>query len=265
MERRNFFSGAIALGALGTVGGAVAQSQTKRSFVLVHGAWHGGWCWVRVADRLRAAGHAVFTPTLTGLGERSHLLSPQVTLDTHITDVVNVIEYEELHQVVLVGHSYAGTIISGVADRIAPRLSRLVYLDSQILEPGNSLFDLLGKETAEKRLKVIKETGGGVGAAALPPALFGVKDPADVAWVLRRMTLQPVGTYSHTFTLKAPIGNGVSKTYIDCTVDPIPNLEPMKKRARTEPGWSVRTLATGHDAMITAPGPLAEMLIDIAG
>ena len=267
MERRRFVSKGLALGGLGAMlagSDAAASPSARRHFVLVHGAWHGGWCWVRVADRLRAAGHIVHTPTLTGLGERSHLLSPQVTLDTHITDITNVIEWEELDDVVLVGHSYAGTIITGVADRMAARLARLVYLDAQILPPGYSLFDLLGKDTAGKRLAAIRQTGGGMGAAPLPPEVFGVKDPADAAWVKRRMSLQPVGTYRQTFELKAPIGNGVPKTYIDCTVDPMANLDAMKQQARSEPGWSVRTLAAGHDAMVTAPGPLANMLIDIS-
>jgi pimeloyl-ACP methyl ester carboxylesterase len=269
MERRRFVAGLGGAGLLAAgphpARAQPAQARPRRHFVLVHGAWHGGWCWVRVAERLRAAGHVVHTPTLTGLGERSHLISPLITLDTHVTDVANVIEFEELEQVVLVGHSYAGTIISGVADRIAPRLSRLVYLDSQFLDPGKSLFDLLPREVVEQRLQAIRQNGGGVGAAGIPPAAFGVRDPADAAWVARRLTLQPVGTYSHRFHLNAPMGNGVPKTYIDCTVDPIATLAPMKARVRAEPGWTVRTLATGHDAMITAPGPLADMLLEIAG
>jgi pimeloyl-ACP methyl ester carboxylesterase len=270
-SRRRFLSQAAALGVSAAATGQVAAQTSvapaaahRRTYVLVHGAWHGGWCWVRVADRLRAAGHTVFTPTLTGLGERSHLISSLVNLDTHINDVIQVVEFEELSDVVLVGHSYAGTIIAGVADRIAPRLKRLVFLDSQFLDSGKSLFDSLPKEMVEQRLKVIRETGGGVGAASISPTAFGVKDPADVAWVTRRLTPQPVGCYSQVFVLKNPMGNGVPKVYIDCTVDPIPNLNPMKARARSESGWTVKTLATGHDAMVTAPGPLTEMLIELA-
>ena len=267
MNRRRFMVRAGVAGAMPAgMSAAIAQSAAapKRTYVLVHGAWHGGWCWVRVADRLRAAGHRVFAPTLTGLGERAHLISALVNLDTHIADVINVIEYEELNDVVLVGHSYAGTIIAGVADRIAPRLRRLIFLDSQFLESGKSLFDSLPREMVEHRLKAIRDNGGGVGAASISPTAFGVKDPADVAWVTRRLTPQPVGCYSQIFVLKNPMGNGVAKVYIDCTVDPIANLNPMKAKARSEPGWTVRTLETGHDAMVTAPGPLAEMLIELA-
>jgi len=233
--------------------------------VLVHGAWHGGWCWSRVAARLRATGHPVYTPTLTGLGDRRHLLSPQVNLDTHIDDIVNLLAWEELEDVVLVGHSYAGIVISGVADRARERLGQLVFLDALLLEPGKSLFSDFPPAVVEQRLRTIRETGAGVGAApALPPSAFGVKDAADAAWVQRRMTPQPIGTYLQALQLKAPLGNGLPKTYIECTGDPIATLEPTKARVRADPGWHVRTLATGHDAMVIAPGALSDLLRELA-
>jgi pimeloyl-ACP methyl ester carboxylesterase len=210
-------------------------------------------------------GHAVYTPTLTGLADRRHLLSPQVNLDTHIADITNLLEYEELKDVVLVGHSYAGIIVSGVADRAASSLRHIVYLDSLLLENGKSIFSAFPKDVVEARLKVIRETGAGV-AAVSPnsPAAFGVKDAADSEWVARRLTPQPVGTYLQPLILNAPIGNGVPKTYIDCTVDPLPTLNPGKARVRSESGWNVKTLASGHDAMVIVPGPLATMLMEIA-
>jgi pimeloyl-ACP methyl ester carboxylesterase len=250
-------------------GGAAARTRPRAAqpstFVLVHGAWHGGWCWSRVAARLRERGHAVYTPTLTGLGERRHLISPQINLDTHVEDVVNLLQFEELERVVLVGHSYAGIVISGVADRVPQRLRQLVYLDALLLEPGKSLFSDFPPAVVEQRLKAIRETGGGVGAAAaLPPSAFGVKDPADAAWVARHLTPQPVGTYLQPLLLKAPLGNGLPKTYIECTGDPIATLEPTKARVRADAGWQLRTLATGHDAMVTAPAALSELLTDLA-
>lgn len=264
MQRRLFFAAGMAVAGLAPTLSAGAVTG-KPTFVLVHGAWHGGWCWSRVAERLRAAGHAVYTPTLTGLGERRHLLSPQVNLDTHIDDVVNLLTWEELDNVVLVGHSYAGIVISGVADRARDRLGQLVFLDSLLLEPGKSLFSDFPPEVVAQRLQTIRETGAGVGAApALPPSGFGVKDPADAAWVQRRMTPQPVGTYLQPLILRAPLGNGLPKTYIECNVDPISTLEPTKARIRADPGWQVRTLASGHDAMIIAPGPLSDMLREIS-
>jgi pimeloyl-ACP methyl ester carboxylesterase len=268
MKRRHLLSGAAGIAGAGLASAALAQparAAQPSTFVLVHGAWHGGWCWSRVAARLRERGHAVYTPTLTGLGERRHLISPQVNLDTHVEDVVNLLQFEELERVVLVGHSYAGIVISGVADRVPQRLRQLVYLDALLLEPGKSLFSDFPPAVVEQRLKAIRETGGGVGAAAaLPPAAFGVKDPADAAWVARHLTPQPVGTYLQPLLLKAPLGNGLPRTYIECTGDPIATLEPTKARVRADAGWQLRTLATGHDAMVTAPAALAELLTDLA-
>lgn len=264
LTRRNVVSAAVAVAAAaGTVLGHAAGTA-PRTFVLVHGAWHGGWCWSRVAQRLRAAGHLVFTPTLTGLGERRHLISPLVNLDTHVSDVVNLMEAEELNDVVLVGHSYAGIVISGVADAAAARLRHLVYLDALLLESGKSIFSTFPPAVVEQRLKAIRDTGAGVGAvAAFPPSAFGVKDAADAEWVARRLTPQPVGTYQQPLLLKAPLGNGVAKTYIDCTLDPMANLAAGKTAVRADSGWKMRSLATGHDAMVTAPGPLADMLVSI--
>ncbi|NML43240.1 alpha/beta fold hydrolase [Ramlibacter sp. G-1-2-2] len=263
MKRRNLFAAAAAATAF--MGVRAATPASARNFVLVHGAWHGGWCWTHVGDRLRAQGHRVFTPTLTGLGERRHLISAQVNLDTHIDDVVNLIEFEELQDVVLVGHSYAGIVITGVADRIAPRLRQLVYLDSLMLDSGKSIFSSFPDDVVQQRLKAIRDTGGGVGAAApLSPAAFGVKQPADSEWVTRRMTPQPVGTYLQPLVLRHPVGNGRPKTYIECTDGPIATLEPTKARIRADASWTVRTLATGHDAMISAPDALTDMLLQLA-
>jgi pimeloyl-ACP methyl ester carboxylesterase len=266
-HRRNLMATATAAiaGASSGVAFAQAGAARPRTFILVHGAWHGGWCWSRVAQRLRAAGHVVHAPTLTGLGERRHLISTLVNLDTHVADVVNLMEAEELNDVVLVGHSYAGIIISGVADVAASRLRHLVYLDALLLESGRSIFSTFPPAVVEQRMKTIRETGAGVGAvAAFPPSAFGVKDPADAEWVARRMIPQPVGTYLQPLLLKAPVGNGVAKTYIDCTLDPMANLAAGKTVIRADPNWAIRALATGHDAMVTAPGPLSDMLISIA-
>src|SRR5690606_11511219 len=126
------------------------KPASKSTFVLVHGAWHGGWCWSRVAERLRDSGHIVYTPTLTGLGERSHLLSHEITLQTFVNDVVNVLVWEDLNEVILVGHSFAGLVITGVADVVPERLNRLVYLDAFILESGVSTFDTLPAQVVAK-------------------------------------------------------------------------------------------------------------------
>ncbi len=131
------------------------------TFVLVHGAWHGSWCWKRVRKTLQADGHEVFTPTLTGVAERSHLISPQVSLDTHIADVVNLIRWEELDDVVLCGHSYGGCVITGAADRVADRIKALVYLDAFIIGDGQALHDVLPPEVRDAQLEGAAERGHG--------------------------------------------------------------------------------------------------------
>lgn len=266
MRRRNLFAAASLACALpAAMAGSPLAAGARRTFVLVHGAWHGGWCWTRVAGRLRDLGHDVFVPTLTGLGERRHLISPQVNLDTHIDDVLNLMAFEELSDVVLVGHSYAGIVISGVADRAPERLRQLVYLDALLLESGKSIFSSFPKSVIDQRMAVIRETGGGVGApVALPPPAFGVHDAQDARWVARRMTPQPVGTYLQPLTLQSPLGNGRPKVYIDCTLQPIETLQAGKAQVRSDPGWTVHTLAAAHDAMVTAPGPLTDLLAALA-
>ena len=152
------------------------------TFVLVHGAWHGSWCWKRVRKALQAEGHDVFTPTLTGVGERSHLTSPQVTLDTHVADVVNLIRWEELTDVVLCGHSYGGCVITGVADRVAERLRALVYLDAFIPENGQSLHDTLPPEVAEAQVRGARESGDGWRVPPISGEFFQV-NVEDRAWM----------------------------------------------------------------------------------
>ena len=151
--------------------------------VLVHGAFHGGWCWRRVAERIAAAGRRVLVPTLTGLGERAHLLSREVNLETHIQDVIGMFEAEEVSDAVLVGHSYSGVVITGVAARIRERIRHLVYLDSALIEDGQSWSDALPAEAAAARRKAAAESSGGLSMPAPDAAFFGVEDAADRAWV----------------------------------------------------------------------------------
>src|SRR5713101_2147973 len=141
ISRRGVLATATAGAGVAALGGTpvMAQTGTPKTFVLVHGAWHGGWCWRRVSDRLRKAGHQVFTPTLTGLGERSHLARPDIGIDTHIEDVAKVFELEDLNDVILVGHSYGGMIITGAAEKVVDRLRHLVYLDAMVPQDGQTV------------------------------------------------------------------------------------------------------------------------------
>lgn len=232
------------------------------TFVLVHGNWHGGWCWVRVADRLRAVGHRVLTPTQTGLGERRHLFSPDLTLDSFVTDIVEVIETEELEDVVLVGHSFAGCVVPGVADRIVQRLRRLVFLDAVILQNGQCPLDGLPPDVAAERRQLIA-THAAVGFPPPDPAVFGVAGP-DREWLLRRLTPQPVHTHDTPMRLAQPLGNGLPCSYIACTDPALPNIEPSRRWARAQVGWDWHELRTGHDAMVTAPDETAALLAALA-
>ena len=231
--------------------------------MLVHGAWHGGWCWRRVADRLSAAGHRVFCPTLTGLGERAHLLTREVNLTTHIQDVVALLEAEELNEVVLVGHSYGGIVITGVAARAKARLRQLVYLDSAIVEDGESWSSAHSPQVQAERRK-LAEPSGGVSMPVPKAEVFGLSDAKDLAWVQRRMTPQPFAPYDQKMHWGGPVGNGLAKVYVDCTDPVYAGLAAAKDRIRGKPGWPFVALETGHDAMVSAPGELTQILLGYA-
>jgi pimeloyl-ACP methyl ester carboxylesterase len=230
----------------------------SKTFVLVHGAWHGGWCWNKVAAILRRRGYAVFTPTQTGLGERAHLISKTITLDTFIEDVVNVFKFEDIGDAILVGHSFAGSVISGVADRIRSKVRRLVYIDSLMLTNGQRPFDLLSADVVAARRKQA-EPSGGVSIPAPAASAFGIGDPALQAWVERRLTPHPLSTYASPLNLSNKVGNGLPATYIPC-VDPV--YSPARQSAELARNWgmTVKEISTGHDAMVTAPELLADML-----
>jgi pimeloyl-ACP methyl ester carboxylesterase len=236
-----------------------------RTYVLVHGAWHGGWCWRDVAEPLRRAGHRVFTPTCTGLGERAHLLSADITLDTFITDIANVLVFEGLEDVVLVGHSFGGLAISGVADRMPERIRQLVYLDSLLVQPGQRPLDILPHDVAQQRTELAKQSSGGLSLPAPPPAAFGVDEPQAAEWLQDRLRPHPFGTYTSTLDVRGPIGNGLPRTYIACTEPAYTALQGVWDWVRKQAGWNWLELATGHDAMVTAPDDLCDLLMAIAG
>ena len=247
--------------AAAALSGRPARAAVRpKPFVLVHGAWHGGWCWRHVRGRLMAAGHDVHTPTLTGQGERHHLTGPQVTLDTHIEDVARVIEWEELDGVVLVGHSYGGYVVTGVADRLKARLARVVYLDALIPTDGRAMSDdWPAEQVAQVRTTLID----GYRLASPPPAWFGVPeaDAANTAWLARRLTDMPFACLTTPARLPGGGADGLPRTFIRCTAPPVlPGPEPAAARARAQ-GWDYHELATGHNAMVTAPAALADLLL----
>jgi pimeloyl-ACP methyl ester carboxylesterase len=228
-------------------------------FVLVHGAWHGAWCWNRILPRLWRSGHRAFAVSLTGVGERAHLLSGDIGLQTHINDVMAVIEAEELRHAVLVGHSYAGMVITGVADQLsdASRLNRLVYLDAMVPEPGESWSSGHSAETAAARRADIARDGT---IPPPPPAVYGLTGE-DADWVARRQTPHPGGMYDEALQFDPLRVTRWPRHFIDCTQPALPTIAASKKRVRETPGWRITEISSGHDPMISAPDALMNALL----
>ena len=231
--------------------------------MLVHGAFHGGWCWRAVADSLRSKGHVVHTPTQTGLGERGHLLPFRPTLKTFIEDIAQVIRFEDLHDVILVGHSFAGAVISGVADRMPERLQHLVYLDAMVLDHGETPSDRTPLGHIDRYRERTIEISGCLSIPPGEPASFGVQDPVWVALMREKLTPQPFQTFVDRLELKNRLGNGVPATYITCTNPVFPNTAKSRELARRMDGWNHLEIPTGHNAMMTMPDELTEMLIAV--
>lgn len=231
----------------------------KPPIVLIHGAWHGAWCWRRVVPLLREAGHEVFAPTLTGLADKAHLLTREVSLATHVNDVLGLIEAEELNDVVLVGHSYAGMIITAVADRMAERLRSLVYLDAFVPESGKRLVDYAAPGRRESMIKA----GEASGFVDPPPAaLFGLKEgTADMDWVTRRMTRQPYAAMAEALTLHHGGGANLPRTYVYCSNPPTGSFAQFAQTLREDKRWRFHEFNTGHDCMVTEPAETARLIL----
>jgi pimeloyl-ACP methyl ester carboxylesterase len=219
------------------------------NFVLVHGAWLGGWCWKKVTPLLRAAGHEVFAPTLTGLGERSHLFSPEVGLDTHIEDIVAVLEYEDLTDVILVGHSYAGMVIAGVAQKAAHRLAELVYLDAFLPESGKSLDDYLPAPhpSVDGRIKPLDLR-----------TAFGVSSEPDIAWAAPRLSDHPARADSQPVDLSRTVN--LRQTYIRCSNN-FPFFVESAERAKRQGFRFYELMSANHCPMVTQPDELVKILL----
>ena len=234
--------------------------------MLVHGGGHGGWAYQRVARLLRAEGHEVYTPTLTGLGERAHLLTADVSLHTHIQDIVNVLEYENLHNVILAGHSYGGAVVTGVADRAGERIGHLVFLDASILANGESIADAspgIRPFAASDCRRV-----NGVELILWPDgpktrALYGIADDAGWAWMKNRLTPHPWRTFNDRLELRNPEAvASLPRTIINCPGTMA--IRPEQERHRHTTADRVWEIDTGHDLMITAPEQTAALLLRLA-
>jgi len=254
-----------AIGGLAAIGGALvtpAQAQTPHhTFVLVHGSSAGGWCWRRVADLLEARGHKVFAPTLTGLGERSHLMSGLITLDTHITDVVNVIKWENLDRFVLVGHSYGGWAVSGAAEQVEKRISSIVFLDAFMPENGQRVLDT---NSPRSRAEIEEGMKKAEVSRPAPPASVWNVNAKDQPWVNEKFTAQPIGVAFTPIRLTGARDRVPKKTYVRAKGYDNPNFERYYAKVKADPSWRTYEMPCGHEVMIDMPERTAEILLEAA-
>ncbi len=231
-------------------------------FVLIHGAWHGAWCWKRLRRRLRDLGHDIYTPTLTGVADRSHLLTRDVNLSTHIDDVVNLIRWDELPDVILCGHSYAGMVVTGVADRIPDRLRALVYLDAFVPETGENLLDNLHERQRRMTIEGTKSLGEGWKTPPIPAAVFNV-NAQDREWVDRQCTFHPFACFEERLQLRGGVHSVRNITYVFASGWDDTPFPRAYQRAQAK-GWRTVSFACGHDVMLDAPEDLARELLAVA-
>ncbi|HWM88263.1 MAG TPA: alpha/beta fold hydrolase [Kofleriaceae bacterium] len=242
------------------------------TFVLVHPAWFGGWCWKKLAPLLEARGHQVYRPTLTGLGERAHLARREVGLDTHVEDVVQVIEFEDLSRVILVGNSSAGLVITGVADRAPERVAQVVYLDAFVPDDGQCVFDLVPPDRRPAMQALVDTEGDGwlLPRFAAPPwnefvpRAWRVTDEADLRWVLPRLRPTPVGHFTQPARRANPLAERLPRSYIRCLDFPHPVFDRHAEDARRSDGWTSHDLAAPHLTYVTHPAELAALLLKLA-
>jgi pimeloyl-ACP methyl ester carboxylesterase len=248
-------------------------------FVLVHGAWGGAHGFRKVRGPLRAAGHEVFTPSLTGIGERAHLTSPQVCLTTHITDVVNTIWYEDLSDIVLLGFSYGGFVVTGALEYIAERVRHLVYLDAFVPGDGDALAGPGGTGPGSTGPGSTGPGSTGPGSAGrgviglgqdwlVPPLPREFDDPAEAEWAAARRTPHPVGCFTEPVRLAHPLEDyPFTRTYIKATGEPRPpEGEPFwaaADRAKASPAWRYHEIATNHMVASNRPEELTRLLLDL--
>jgi len=231
------------------------------TFVVAHGAWSAGWAWKKMRPLLRDAGHELWTPTYTGLGERAHLTNPDISLDTHIADVIAAIEMENLNDVILIGHSYGGMVATGVADRARARIAQLVYLDAFAPVDGQAVFDLISRDAADKMIAGAASSPSGYG---IPPGQMPADtSPEDAEWATPRRLPQPLKAFSTRLRLTGELS--LPRHYIYCTkIGASDTFGQFLTRAKDE-GWRTFELEASHNPHITTPAALLMILKEIAG
>ena len=236
--------------------------NNRPHFILVHGAWHGGWVWKEVKESLQKQGYKVTCPTQTGLGERKHLLSLKITIDTFIDDIVNHILIEDLSNIILVGHSFAGSTISGVADRLKDRINRLIYLDAVILSNGQSPFDIAPDSIVKERIALAQNSENQMSIPPPSPENFGVFDQRKAIILAKNLTPHPISTFQSKLNITNEIGNGLPLSYIFCTNPIYKSLESSREIVRQKK-WPMFELNASHDAMYTHPKETLNLLMKI--
>ncbi|MFT4010920.1 MAG: alpha/beta fold hydrolase [Nocardioidaceae bacterium] len=235
----------------------------SKPIVLVHGAWHGGWCWSRVVPLLQEKGHRVFAPSLTGLGDRRHLLTDSVSLQTHIDDIVNLIEFEELEDVVLCAHSAGGQVVAGVEQVLGDRIAHLIYLEAVIPAEGESLNDVLGDGDGLPDLFTQNANDEGDGWRVTPSAFtaeaLGITDPTDAAWLLPKLTDHPFSAFTTPFHDKGLRAR--RHTFVRCQLFELGWPDRLLANAEADPHWETALLPTGHDAQVTMPREVADIIM----
>jgi pimeloyl-ACP methyl ester carboxylesterase len=258
-----------ALGAIAAVSAVVASGSTKtaraepprKTFVLVHGTWHGGWCWRRVVDALESKGHKVYAESLTGLGDRSHLLTRDVNLTTHVNDVVNLIKWDDLKDIVLVGHSSAGFVITQAAEQIGPSVASIVYLDAFVPQPGDNLISLANPGPRKALEDAVAR--GDLVAKPVPSAAFKVNEK-DQPWVDAKCTPHPLAAVAEKVTAAGAYEKITRKTYIRAKGFDSPVFDQTLAKMKTMPGWKTYEVPSGHDVMVDMPDRLVEILLEVA-
>lgn len=269
--RRDALKAIAAAAALGLVESArgTAERRQPSTFLLVHAAWHGGWCWKKVTPLLRAAGHQVFTPTLTGLGERAHLAHPLIGLESHVQDILNVFSYEDLTHVILVGHSSSGTLITALAERIPERIAHLIYVDAFVPQDGEATIDLITfpRQAWESR---VQSDGYGWLIPSLQPVpwddfardVWRITDPTDRKWLVDRLRPTPFKTFTDPVRLKNAAAEKIPRTYIRCLQHASKTFDRFAEMARRTAGWRLRELDAAHEPFVTTPRELTDLLLE---
>jgi pimeloyl-ACP methyl ester carboxylesterase len=235
----------------------------SETFVLVHGAWLGGWCWQDVVRRLEAAGHTTHAPTFTGLGERFDELTPETGLETYVADVIGTFDAHALSDVVLVGHSLGSIVTNMVADRVPQRIKRMVLVDGGMPIDGHNAFDRIPAQIMAKRMTRAVTVNGVECFPVPPPGSILVPEPARNAWAHPRMTPQTITPYRDRIRLSAPAGSKVAMAYIACTDPPYPVVQASQQKLREDTDWPWWEIATGHNAMLSGPDLLSDALLEI--